>query len=68
MNTSRSNDEIGFIIFFQILHLNINLFHKKMNGFMKLIHPNISAKANGNFSLCCVLSITKTFWNVMGSS
>ena len=33
----------------QILHLNINSFLKKVNGFVKLIHPNISTKALGNF-------------------
>ena len=33
----------------QILHLNINSFLKKLNGFVKLIHPNISTKALGNF-------------------
>ena len=33
----------------QILHLNINSFHKKVNDFMKLIHPNIYVKANGHF-------------------
>ena len=33
----------------QILHLTIKLVSQKMNGFMKLIHPNIYVKANGHF-------------------